>query len=94
MSEPTYDRYQSFCGIECDKKADELIGRLKSQLAELASEHPWRSYFEQKFAEQQKHHQDNLYYIGSQVNALYSYFEEIDDEEGIELLSFIEEQCC
>ncbi|MFM2479354.1 N(2)-fixation sustaining protein CowN [Celerinatantimonas sp. MCCC 1A17872] len=94
MNEPQLDRYQSFCGIECDKKADELVGRLKSQLNELEPNHPWRSYFEQKFEEQAKHHQDNLYYVGSQVNALYSYFEEMDDDEGTELLSVIEEQCC
>lgn len=96
MSQPQQeiDRYQSFCNIDCDRKADELVSRLKSQLSEYPADHPWRNYFEKKFAEQVRHHQDNLYYVGSQVNTLYSYFEEIDDDIGTELLQYLEEQCC
>ncbi|MDY6921294.1 MAG: N(2)-fixation sustaining protein CowN [Pseudomonadota bacterium] len=91
---PTTDRYISFCGIECDQRADQLIGRLQQQLQQLPEHHPWKIYFQQKFREQARQQHDNLFYVGAQLNNLYSFFEEQGDNESLDLLWLLELECC
>ncbi len=88
------DRYISFCGIDCDRNADELIEHLRSHLETLPENNQWKSYFEQKFTQQQRMEYDNLFYVGCQVNALYEFFESVADEAALVLLQQIEEECC
>ncbi|WP_114417924.1 N(2)-fixation sustaining protein CowN [Marinospirillum perlucidum] len=88
------DRYVSFCGIDCDRKADELIGRLQEHLPQLPEGDNWKFYFKQKFEQQEKMQYDNLFYIGCQTNTLYEFFEYVQDKDGLALLAQIEEECC
>lgn len=88
------DRYVSFCGLECDKRADELIDRLKTHLSKLSEDSLWKQYFQQKITQQEKLNHDNLYFVGAQLNNLYSLFDDIGDKEGYEMLWYVEQHCC
>ena len=88
------DRYQSFCGIECDANANQLIAHLQDCLAKRPEQDLWRQYFDQKFEQQTKLNHDNLFYVGSQLNNLYAFFEEIDDEPALAMLWQLEIDCC
>lgn len=88
------DRYVSFCGIDCDLKADKLMAMLEAHLAAVNGDAKWVDYFLQKRAQQAKNKQDNLNFIGHQTNTLYEYFELCNDEEATKLLYQIEQECC
>ena len=90
----TTDRYVSFCGIECDIQAQRLINKLRQHLLRIEPSHPWRRYFEQKFEQQAKMNHDDLFYVGSQLNNLYTFFEEQGDDEAAALLWKLEMECC
>jgi hypothetical protein len=89
-----HDRYVSFCGIECDTWANELMAQLKSALANEVDQQRWPQYFAKKFNEQDSMGHDNLFFIGSQMNNLYSFFEEQQDKAALELLWKLEQECC
>ncbi|MDO6681732.1 MULTISPECIES: N(2)-fixation sustaining protein CowN [unclassified Oceanobacter] len=88
------DRYVSFCGIDCDGNANRLISMLENHLANDHGDMRWKTYFEQKRAQQAAMNQDNLYFIGAQMNSLYSYLESCEDEEVLSLLWQLEQECC
>lgn len=88
------DRYVSFCGIDCDLKADKLMAMLEAHLEAGSGEAKWINYFQQKRAQQLKNKQDNLNFIGHQTNTLYEYFELCQDQEASKLLYQIEQECC
>ena len=88
------DRYVSFCGINCDIKADQLIALLEKNMNLGKGDPKWLTYFQQKRAQQMKSQHDNLNFIGHQTNTLYEYFEICNDEEATTLLYQIEQECC
>ncbi|MEX5729060.1 hypothetical protein Ga0609869_002413 [Rhodovulum iodosum] len=92
MNDATPDRYVSFVGIDCDGNADRLMDLLVARMAGCNSR--WVGYFDQKLAEKARMGNDNLYFIGSQVNSLSAFFEEIGDDEGLALLAYLEKTCC
>ncbi|MGC9420607.1 MAG: N(2)-fixation sustaining protein CowN [Rhodovulum sp.] len=92
MNDVTLDRYVSFQGIDCDGNADRLMDILSRQMTDAES--PWVEYFDRKLAEKQRMGADNLHFIGSQMNTLSAFFEELGDAEALKLLSHLEETCC
>jgi len=94
MLTPGTDRYISFCNIDCDENADQLMMMLDEHLAALHGKEQWHSYFHSKKQEQQNMGRDNLNFIGNQLNMLYSYFTECDDGEALDLLYKLEQECC
>lgn len=88
------DRYVTFIGINCDVNADTLIQKLEMHLSAEHGEANWHTYFRQKRAQQAKMQHDNLYFIGSQMNNLYAYFEQCEDKDALALLWQIEQECC
>lgn len=92
MTEMTPDRYVSFRGIDCDGAADRLMERLARHMA--TTESRWVGYFEKKLEEKRRMGADNLHFVGSQVNTLSAYFEEVGDAEAEDLLRTLEETCC
>ncbi|WP_370979390.1 N(2)-fixation sustaining protein CowN [Agaribacterium sp. ZY112] len=87
------DRYVSFCNIHCDQDADELVTLLNTELSNGSGRALWQDYFAGKKQQQMKLEQDNLLFIGTQVNVLFEYFTEVGNDKAIELLEKIEEQC-
>jgi len=89
------DRYCSFAGIHCDANANQLINLLEQHLAASENKNTqWQIYFKQKRQQQAQMQHDNLYFIGSQINNLYAYFEQCEDQEALDLLWQIEHECC
>jgi hypothetical protein len=89
------DRYISFKGIDCDGNADRLVARLRHQLETNDQVDPkWKTYFQQRFEQQQKMGHDNLHLVGAQTNPLYMFFEECGDQDARDLLWQLEQECC
>ena len=88
------DRYISFCGLDCDVKADKLIAMLENNINAESGDKRWHTYFIQKRGIQKKLQHDNLNFIGHQTNTLYEYFDQCEDQEAKELLYQIEQNCC
>lgn len=94
MQTPETDRYISFCNIECDINADQLMAILEKHLNAGDGKQQWHSYFHNKRQEQEQMGRDNLNFIGNQLNVLYSYFNECNDEAALALLYKLEQECC
>lgn len=90
----TLDRYISFEGFDCDQRAQQLVGLVRQRIAELGEGSQWSRYFVTKLAEAERRGQDELFFVGSQVNALRELFAQDDDEQGNALLEALEEECC
>lgn len=88
------DRYQSFVGLRCDLKADQLIEMLDSNINAGHGDERWHTYFSQKREQQAKLQHDNLNFIGNQINTLYEYFDLCEDDDAKSLLYKIEQECC
>lgn len=88
------DRYISFEGLDCDCRADKFIEMLKRNIESGNGDERWHRYFEQKFKHQEMTGQDHLYLVGSQMNALYEYLEQCEDQEALDLLYRLEQECC
>jgi len=86
------DRYLSFAGLDCDERASQLLDRVRQHLK--GKESRWRDFFETRLSEAKRRGEDDLYLVGSQVNVLRDFFAEFQDEEGIQLLEALEEECC
>ena len=88
------DRYISFDGLQCDENANQIVSTIRDYLDKVDKEDKWRRYFEMKFTEQQRMGVDDLFFVGSQMNALYDFFSAIEEKAGAELLYRVEQECC
>lgn len=94
MNREHADRYVSFQDIDCNGNARMLMDYLRSHLNGAGAKSPWAAYFLMKLNQRDALGQDDLLFVGSQINALRSYFEELGDEHAQLLLEQIEEECC
>ncbi|AFZ43790.1 hypothetical protein PCC7418_1607 [Halothece sp. PCC 7418] len=94
MTTEKTDRYVSFEGIDCDGKSKRLLSYIEQYLASPPHESPWLDYFRQKLRDREALGQDELYFVGSQINPMRSLFEEYNDNEALVLLQQVEEECC
>ena len=92
MKDTTPDRYLSFLGLDCNGNADRMMAVLAANME--TSEFRWVGYFAQKLEEKRRMGTDNLYFVGSQVNALHAFLEGQDDASGLDLLWHLEQNCC
>ncbi|MCE6960718.1 N(2)-fixation sustaining protein CowN [Cereibacter sphaeroides] len=92
MNDQTPDRYVTFLGLDCDAKADRMMDMLTARMQD--SDSRWVGYFRQKLAEKERMATDNLHFVGSQINSLYSFFEELEDGPALDLLWHLEHNCC
>ncbi|WP_006786375.1 N(2)-fixation sustaining protein CowN [Thiorhodospira sibirica] len=88
------DRYISFKGIDCNGNAEKLMQQVESY-AERAGEHgPLVSYLLNKRTGASGPQPDDLFLIHAHLNSLRELFEAHDDETALELLDWVEENCC
>ncbi|MTW20258.1 N(2)-fixation sustaining protein CowN [Allochromatium palmeri] len=90
------DRYISFEGIECDEQAQRVLHCIRD-CTEAPQDGPsssWTSYFERKLVEIARMGQDELFFVGSQVNYIRELFEHHGHRAGLDLLDQIEDECC
>ena len=94
MTTEKTDRYVSFGGIDCDGKSKRVLSYIEQYLASPPHESPWLDYFRQKLRDREALGQDELYFVGSQINHIRSLFEDYDDTKALDLLDQVEEECC
>lgn len=94
MTEPKTDRYVNFQGIDCDGQASRIISQIEKYTQNSSLNSSWSKYFQAKLVERLSIGQDELHFICSQMNNVYSLFEEYGDAEALNLLEKIEEECC
>ncbi len=96
MSRPAAqtDRYVSFEGIACDDHARHILVHIRECLAEADRPSPWQAYFETRLVEIERIGQDELFFVGSQVNYIRELFEHHAHATALALLDRIEDECC
>jgi hypothetical protein len=94
MSPQKPNRYVNFHGIDCDGKAQRILENIEKYAKNPPQNSPWSDYFLAKCSERVSIEQDELHFICSQMNNVYSLFEEYEDTEALNLLEQIEEECC
>ena len=90
---PTTDRYVSFKGIDCAGNARALMARIEHHMAHGHGSAFW-DYFMNKRKAQSGPTPDELFLIHSNLNQVRELFEAADDEDALELLFRLEEECC
>ncbi|KKD37564.1 MAG: N(2)-fixation sustaining protein CowN [Limnoraphis robusta] len=93
-SDKKLDRYITFKDIDCDRLARRLVDRIEYYLDHSSEPSSWLEYFKMKLVERQKMGQDELFFVGSQVNSIRALFEQFEDVEALNLLDQVEEDCC
>jgi hypothetical protein len=88
------DRYVTFSGLNCDGNARHLIELIRQHIEQVEPSNPWLQYFNLKLANRQVLGQDELFFVGSQISQIREFFEQVHDEEALELLDQVEEECC
>jgi len=88
------DRYVSFVGIDCDKKAEVIMSMIDKHLAYPERKNKFWDYFEEKRSGVKGPKYDALYMIHSSINQVRELFETWHDTEALALLDRIEEECC
>jgi N(2)-fixation sustaining protein CowN len=88
------DRYISFEGIECDDYARRIYQTIRDCIGEVDRPSPWQSYFERKMAEIERMGQDELFFVGSQVNYIRELFVFYGCQDALVLLDKVEDECC
>lgn len=88
------DRYITFTGLDCDTNASKLVDIIRHYIQNRDGSEQWASYFEGKLQEKERLHVDDLFFIGSQMNNVYAFFDELGDTEAHDLLYQVEQECC
>ncbi|MEM7594796.1 MAG: N(2)-fixation sustaining protein CowN [Cyanobacteria bacterium P01_A01_bin.83] len=94
MSQQKPDRYVNFQGIDCDGRARRILGNIEQYTDNPPHNSPWSNYFQTKCGERLSIGQDELHFVCSQMNNVYSLFDEYEDTDALNLLEQIEEECC
>jgi hypothetical protein len=90
----TTDRYISFEGIDCDENAERLMTCIERQIELPERSNAFWDYFMKKRAGGSGPKPDALFLIHSNINQVRELFETWQDEEAMELLLKLEEECC
>lgn len=90
----TRDRYVTFEGLDCDGNAAKVVEAIRNHIVDPAAAGKWSEYFHAKFGEQERLGVDDLFFVGSQMNNLFTFFEELGDKESLDLLYQVEQECC
>jgi N(2)-fixation sustaining protein CowN len=91
MSETvTRDRYVSFCNIDCDRNAKQVIDCVFRLIDDPDKTNVFWEYFRGRVASG-KH--DNLYLLHCHLQNVRELFEDHADEEGLRLLDQLESEC-
>lgn len=100
MASETIDRYVTFKNIDCAGNSKRLMQMLLRHIDDPSRSNPFWEKFKEKLSQagqvdpSGRRHHDELFLIHTYVNNLYELFEERDDSEALELLEWIERECC
>lgn len=88
------DRYVTFNGLDCDGNARRLVSHILRHIDDPAKNNALWEQFRAKLEGSSSQLADELFLVHSYVYYIRELFEEHDDEEGLELLEQVEEECC
>ncbi|WP_210397505.1 N(2)-fixation sustaining protein CowN [Motiliproteus sediminis] len=86
------DRYQSFCGLECEQRAEQLVAHVLELAAKRAPDNRFWTLFAAKA--NQPGGPDALFLVHSYVFYMRELLESHDDPHGLRLLDALERDCC
>jgi len=89
----TTDRYVSFKGIDCAGNARAIMARIEYHMTHGHGSAFW-DYFMNKRHPASGPKPDDLFLIHANLNQVRELFEEAEDENALELLFRLEEECC
>ena len=90
----TTDRYISFEGIDCDGNAARLMACIEKQIEQPDRNNDFWDYFMKKRQGGSGPKPDDLFLIHSNINQIRELFETWQDQEALDLLFQLEEECC
>ena len=90
----TTDRYISFEGIDCDGNADLVMAHIERLIQQPDRNNAFWDYFMNKRTGGSGPKPDSLFLIHSNINQVRELFEECQDQEALDLLFTLEEECC
>ncbi|MES9942364.1 MAG: N(2)-fixation sustaining protein CowN [Candidatus Thiodiazotropha sp. 6PLUC2] len=88
------DRYISFEGIDCDGNAKAVMSCIERIIEMPGYSNAFWDYFMKKRAGGSGPKPDELFLIHSNINQVRELFESSQDEEAMNLLLMLEEECC
>jgi hypothetical protein len=88
------DRYVSFDGIDCNGNAHRVMALIDHHVASTEKKSPFWDYFMTKRKPRSGPPPDDLFLVHCHINQIRELFEECSDEEALQLLSLLEEECC
>ena len=88
------DRYISFQGIDCAGNARRIMACIESHLAIPGRSNPFWDYFMKKRGGGSGPAPDELFLLHSNINQVRELFEAWDDQQSLQLLVQLEEECC
>lgn len=88
------DRYTSFADIDCAGNAHQIMDRLRQLTQTGQPDDQFVAYFTAKLAQQEALGQDALFFICSQINVIHALFDARQDQEALQWLAQLEDECC
>ena len=88
------DRYVSFQGIDCAGNARRIMECIDRHMAIPGRSNAFWEYFAKKRAGGAGPKPDDLFLLHANINQIRELFETWADEEAMELLVQLEEECC
>ena len=88
------DRYVSFQDIDCDGNARRVMACIDRHLSIPGHSTLFWEYFMKKRAGGSAPRPDDLFLLHSNINQVRELFETWDDDESLQLLVQLEEECC
>jgi hypothetical protein len=88
------DRYISFQGIDCDGNARRVMTCIERLIQLPNRSNAFWDYFMKKRIGGSGPKPDDLFLIHSNINQVRELFEACDDQEAMDLLIMLEEECC
>lgn len=90
-------RYLTFKGIDCEGNAERLIERIFMHIDDPNKTNAfWEKFRAEVMASKNLHERkfDGLCLLCARVGIIAELFEEYDDEDGLAMLSQLEDECC
>lgn len=93
-SRKQHDRYTSFEGIDCAGNARRIMTFIERKTTASGAPHPFLAYFLAKRRPRSGPAPDDLFLIHSNLNQIRELLEECGNEQALEWLFTLEEECC
>jgi N(2)-fixation sustaining protein CowN len=91
---PFTDRYISFLGLDCDRRAERFVANLRDLMRDPDRQDPFWTYLAAKLNGESGPAHDELYHIHCHLNDIRDLLDRLETPELIAELDVIETECC